>query len=93
MYRPVLGRTGTYVFDLFLKGLEFISIFLGFYAIMHTSSAPLIEAEGNDELEAELMVELALNTRTYVVLAMAIFAVVFVLETVGRRLIRTTSYE
>lgn len=90
MYRPVLGETGTLVFDVFVDLLEFTSIFLGFYAILHTSSAPLIEAEDSTMHENELMVELVVRTRAYVVGAMAMFGVVFMLRTVVRRMIATT---
>ena len=90
MYRPQLGRTGTIVFDIFVELLELISIFLGFYAIMHTSSAPLIQAEDDPIAETELFINLAIQTRAYVIAAMAVFAVAFLLGTVVRRFIRVT---
>lgn len=93
MQKPLLGKTGTFVFDAFVELLELASITLGFYAIMHTSSAPLIEAEENADRESMLMVELAMSTRIYVILAMSVFVVVFLLRSVVRRFITTTPFE
>ena len=89
MYRPMLGQTGTLIFDIFVELLEFMSITFGFYAIMHTSSAPLIEAENDSELENRLMVNLAIETRAYVVVAMSLFVIVFLLRSGVRRFIIT----
>lgn len=90
MHRPVLGKTGTLVFDIFVEMLEFVAITLGFYAVMHTSSAPLISAEDDPITETQLFVNLAIETRAYVIVAMSIFAVVALLRTVVRRFIRVT---
>lgn len=87
----MLGWHGTLIYDVLVELLELASIVLGFYAILHTSSAPLIEAEDDSMLETRLMVDLAMKTRMYVVVAMSAFVVVFLLRTVVRRLICTTS--
>lgn len=89
-YRPVLGKTGTIVFDIAVELLELLSITLGFYAIMHTSSAPLIQAEDDPVAETQLMVNLAVDTRAYVIAAMSLITVVVLLRTVVRRFIQTT---
>jgi len=91
MHRPALGKTGTLVFDIVVEILEFIAITLGFYAIMHTSSAPLIEAEDDPLVETQLMVNLTIATRAYVIAAMSIFVVVVLLRSVVRRFIRVTN--
>jgi hypothetical protein len=90
MHRPILGKTGTLLFDVFIEVLELASIILGFYAIMHTSSEPLIKNENNVIVETQLFVNLAVETRAYVIAAMSLFVVVVLLRTVVRRLIHTT---
>jgi hypothetical protein len=92
MHRPVLGKHGSFLFELLVEFLELTSIILGFYAILHTSSAPLIEAEMDPELESRLMVQLAVSTRGFVVAAISIFASVFLLRTVVSRFIQFTPY-
>ena len=90
MYRPLIGRTGTLVFDVFVELLELTAIVLGFYAVMHTSSAPLIEDSGEPALETQLFVNLAISTRVYVIAAMSTFVVVVLLRSGVRRLIQVT---
>jgi len=87
MYRPKLGPVGSGILEVFVDVLELTSITLGFYAIMHTSSEPLIESEDNPTRENELMVNLAIATRSYVIAAMALFIVVFLMRSVVFRFI------
>ena len=91
--RPILGPTGSLIFEIFVEVLELTSIVLGFYAILHTSSAPLIEAEDDSLEESRLFVELTMATRAYVVAAISTFVVVFLLNTVVRRFIQLTPFE
>ena len=93
MHRPVLGKVGSTVFEIFVEVLELTSITLGFYAILQTSSKPLIEDEENQIEEAQLFIDLAVNTRVFVVLAISVFLVVFLLRTVVRRFIILTPSE
>ena len=92
MYRPKLGAVGSFLFQLFVEILELVSIVLGFYAIIHTSSDALIKAEDDSVLESALMVNLAVATRTYVIAALSVFAIKFILSSVVGRFIEFTPY-
>lgn len=87
MPESMLGPTGSKVYDAFMKILELISIILGFYAILNTSSAPFIEAEDDSEEENRLLVDYIRATRTFVVAAISIYGMKFLLDTVVRELL------
>jgi hypothetical protein len=84
MTHQTLGTQGSMIFETSIKLLEAISIFLGFYAILHTSSAPFIEAEDDPLAEDKLLVDFMRETRTFVVAAISVYAVKFLLDTVIR---------